>query len=211
MGQQARCTVRFNGRARPGKALLESEALIFRGDEPAKRTEKRFRLTIPFRAMKSVKASRGSLLVEFPEGAASLGLGPQAETWAQKILHPKSLLDKLGVKPGDAVSVLNVADELFRRQLAERTAEVAHEKVREDSDWILFGAERGVDLARLRSLVPHLNKSGAVWVVYPKGQKQITQADVIAAAKKAGLVDVKVASFSATHTALKLVIPVARR
>src|SRR6266849_4827384 len=82
MGQQARCTVRFNGRARPGKALLESEALIFRGDEPAKRTEKRFRLMIPFRAMKSVKASRGSLLVEFPEGAASLGLGPQAETWA---------------------------------------------------------------------------------------------------------------------------------
>ncbi len=33
----------------------------------------------------------------------------------------------------------------------------------------------------------------------------------MAAAKKAGLVDVKVVSFSATHTALKLVIPVARR
>jgi len=34
---------------------------------------------------------------------------------------------------------------------------------------------------------------------------------VIAAAKEAGLVDVKVVRFSDTHTALKLVIPVARR
>ena len=33
----------------------------------------------------------------------------------------------------------------------------------------------------------------------------------MAASKKAGLVDVKVASFSPTHTALKLVIPVSRR
>jgi hypothetical protein len=35
--------------------------------------------------------------------------------------------------------------------------------------------------------------------------------EVISAAKSAGLVDNKVASFSATHTALRLVIPVARR
>jgi hypothetical protein len=48
-------------------------------------------------------------------------------------------------------------------------------------------------------------------VVYPKGQKHITEAGVFAAGKQAGLVDVKVASFSATHTALKFVIPVDRR
>jgi len=34
---------------------------------------------------------------------------------------------------------------------------------------------------------------------------------VFSAAKKAGLVDVKVASFSATHTAEKLVVPVKAR
>jgi hypothetical protein len=35
--------------------------------------------------------------------------------------------------------------------------------------------------------------------------------EVMAAAKSAGLVDNKVVSFSATHTSLRLVIPVARR
>ncbi len=56
-----------------------------------------------------------------------------------------------------------------------------------------------------------MKKNGALWVVYPKGQKHITENDVMAAAKSAGLVDVKVVSFSETHTALKLMIPLSHR
>ena len=80
MGQQALCTARFGKKISKGKALLESETLVFRGD---------FRLTIPFRAMQSVKAVQGQLRVRFSEGAASFELGPQARSWAEKILHPK--------------------------------------------------------------------------------------------------------------------------
>jgi len=47
--------------------------------------------------------------------------------------------------------------------------------------------------------------------VYPKGQKHIREIDVINAGKSAGLVDNKVARFSETHTALRLVIPLANR
>jgi len=47
--------------------------------------------------------------------------------------------------------------------------------------------------------------------VYPKGQKQITENDVIAAGRKSGLKDVKVVGFSPTHTGLKFVIPVEKR
>jgi len=202
MGQQVLCAARFGKKISKGKALLESEALIFRGD---------FRLAIPFRAMQSVKAVQGELRIEFPEGAPRFELGPQAEKWAEKILHPKSLLDKLGVKPGAVVSVLGVRDGDFLRQLRERAEEIAQASPRKDSALIFLGAEQTADLGRLRGLVQYLKKSGAAWVVYPKGQPQITQAGVMAAAKKAGLVDVKVASFSATHTGLKLVIPVARR
>jgi len=43
--------------------------------------------------------------------------------------------------------------------------------------------------------------------LYPKGVKTITQADVMAATKASGLVDVKAAAFSKTHTALKALIP----
>ena len=99
----------------------------------------------------------------------------------------------------------------FRRQLAERTAEIAEGKPRKDFDLIFLGAEAKADLGRLKGLAHALKKTGAVWVVYPKGQSRITQADVMAASRQAGLVDVKVVSFSPTHTALKLVIPLKRR
>ncbi len=48
-------------------------------------------------------------------------------------------------------------------------------------------------------------------MIRPKGTPEIKDVDVIAAGKAAGLVDGKVASFSATHTAEKLVIPVGKR
>jgi len=202
MGQEALCTARCGGKVSQGKALLESDALVFRGN---------FRLKIPFQAMKSVSVARGVLRVNFPEGTARFELGRQAESWAQRILHPKSLMDKLGVKPGVVVSVLGVRNASFRQQLNERTAEVADNRPRKDSDFIFLAAETRDDLKRVGNLARWLKKTGAIWAVYPKGQLHITQADVMAAAKAAGLVDVKVVSFSTTHTALKLVIPVARR
>jgi len=50
-----------------------------------------------------------------------------------------------------------------------------------------------------------------LWVVYPKGRKEVTEDDVLGAGRKAGLKDVKVVGFSATHTALKFVVPVGKR
>ena len=53
--------------------------------------------------------------------------------------------------------------------------------------------------------------NGSLWIVYPKGNKELKQDDIFKAGKSAGLVDVKVVSFSSTHTALKFVIPVSKR
>jgi hypothetical protein len=75
----------------------------------------------------------------------------------------------------------------------------------------ISSAENLKALARVRSLVGRIQKNGAIWVVYPKGQKHIREADVIAAGKSAGLTDNKVCRFSDTHTALRFVIPLARR
>jgi hypothetical protein len=50
-----------------------------------------------------------------------------------------------------------------------------------------------------------------LWVIRPKGRKEISEQSVMAAGKAAGLVDVKVVSFSPTHTAEKFVIPVKNR
>jgi hypothetical protein len=66
-------------------------------------------------------------------------------------------------------------------------------------------------VAQISKFAKSLKGAAALWVVYPKGQKQITENDVIAAGRKSGLKDVKVVGFSATHTGLKFVVPVEKR
>jgi hypothetical protein len=122
------------------------------------------------------------------------------------------LLDKLGVKPGMRVAVINIDDAEFERALADRTAEITHGSPRQGTDLIFFGADTLDELMRVGELRAALVPNGAIWVVSRKGKAAtLRDVDVIDAAKSVGLVDNKVASFSATHTALRLVIPVALR
>ena len=121
------------------------------------------------------------------------------------------LVDKLGVKAGQRVAVLGVESAEFLTDLTARVPEYSRGKRIADADLIFFSAEARVDLSRLESLARSIARDGAIWVVYPKGQSHIREIDVIQAGKDAGLTDNKVCSFSATHTALRFVIPVAKR
>jgi hypothetical protein len=123
----------------------------------------------------------------------------------------RSLLDKLGVKDGQKILLLGVAEGQFIHDIQPFGPEFAESKPAGDIDLIFFSAEQKKDLARLASLRKSILKNGAIWVVYPKGRQDIREADVIAAGKAAGLTDNKVCSFSATHTALRFVIPIANR
>ena len=125
--------------------------------------------------------------------------------------HPRRRIDKLGVKPGQRVSVSGIEDPDFERELAERTADVRHGRLAKGSDMIFLGARNIRDLARLPAAVRALERNGAVWVVWPKGRRELTEDHVRAAAFEANLVDVKVVAFSETLSALKLVIPLAKR
>lgn len=203
MGSEALCAVHFDGQRSEGKALLETEQLIFRGS---------FRLRIPYGSITRLDADGDALRVTFPGGTAVFELGSAAVKWAEKIRHPRTLLDKLGVRPGMRVAVSGVDDADFLARLAERTSDVSRRAPRKDTEMIFFGASSPADLARLPALAARLTPAGAIWVVHTKGKgATLKDVDVFAAAKRAGLVDVKVASFSATHTAEKLVIPVAKR
>jgi hypothetical protein len=122
----------------------------------------------------------------------------------------RSRIDKLGVRPGFLVSLLGVNDSDFLGELAEAGAEVSARK-RKGADLVFLLAEDPGDLSKLSDLERLIKRSGAIWVVSPKGRPEIADVVVIGAAKRAGLVDNKVVRFSDTHTALRLVIPLARR
>jgi hypothetical protein len=121
------------------------------------------------------------------------------------------LIDKLGVKPGQTIAVLGVESAEFLTDLGARVPEYSRGKRLNSADLVFFSAEAVADLAQLGSLGRSIQKDGAIWVVYPKGQKHIREIDVITAGKAAGLTDNKVCSFSVTHTALRFCIPVAKR
>lgn len=123
----------------------------------------------------------------------------------------RSLLDKLGVKPDSAIAVVGVQDQDFWQQLRERAVDDVQGWPSRSVDLIFLLAESKEALQQLAALEPYLERRGAIWVVSPRGKPDIKDVDVIAAAKQAGLVDNKVVRFSDTHTALRLVIPLARR
>lgn len=127
-------------------------------------------------------------------------------------VYSTARLDKLGVKPGARVAIVGVPDEDLRVELAGRTPDVTVGDPLPDTDIVLLGADSQADLASLPALRDRIVPNGAVWVVSRKGRTAtLRDVEVIAAARASGLVDNKVASFSSTHTALRLVIPVALR
>ena len=202
MGLEADCDVRLNKQASRGHARLEEKELLFRGG---------FRLKIPFGDVRSIEVKRGVVKVGFSGGEAAFDLGPDAEKWADKIRNPKGLLDKLGVKPGMKVSLLGLDDDGFKKQLETRTDDVTEGRAAKGSDIVFVKMTEAKEASRLESLRAAIKPDGAVWVVWPKGRKAFREDDARNAGPAAGLVDVKVASFSDALSALKMVIPVKDR
>jgi hypothetical protein len=186
MGQEIKCRVEFGKDKSEGKALLESTEVLFRGD---------FRLKIPFQSITALDAAGGKLKIGFAEGSAIFHLGAAAEKWATKIRNPPSRLDKLGVKPGTKVQLINKHDPDFRQELEQRGAVVTKTK----PDLVFLAVKNKDQLVELA----YLTGGSPVWVIYPKGVETVTENDVIAAGRSVGFADIKVASFSPTHTALK--------
>ena len=198
MGREIQCRAKSGGKWHQGKALLETSEVIFRGE---------LRLKIPFSSLKSVVARDGELHLKWASEAAIFDLGPQAEKWAHTILHPRSTLEKLGIKPGLRISAIHMLNDSSMKDARKTAAEFADAKPLKDSDTIFFGASSEGELTSIRKLLPALATNGALWIIYPKGRKEITELQVLNAGRAAGLYDIKVVSYSPTHTALKFVRP----
>jgi hypothetical protein len=198
MGYEAPCTLRLGREEAKGRAVLEHHDLIFRGPT---------RLAIPLKTIASAVANDGSLIVRFGKTTAIFDIGTVAGRWADRITNPPSRLDKLGVKAGVTAWIVGERHDDLVRDLESRSARLVRVAPVGGLDLVFFGAPRRAMLDRLRVLKRSLKPNGALWVIRPKGSAAISETEVMAAGKKAGLVDVKVVSFSETHTAEKFVIP----
>lgn len=230
MGQEARCRAWIDGVETEGRAHLDTDELVFRGQP---------RLKVRLNEVTAVEDAEGRLTLAHSGGTAVFELGSAAARWAEKIRNPRTLLDKLGLGVTSRVVVLDLADPDFLAQVRARAAVVAvdtsagygpaplpdgggmtsaDQPICIDApgqggpaDVILLGINDLDDLRRLAALRERIVPNGAIWVVHPKGRRDLRDIDVMAAGKQAGLVDTKVSRFSDTHSALRFVIPRDRR
>jgi hypothetical protein len=202
VGAEAKCRLTVGQTTADGKALLETDELIFRGGD--------VRLSIPYKTISAVDASNGVLRVTSSAGVALFELGDVAVKWADKIRNPPRRIDKLGITVGQRVLLVGVRDVTLRQEI-ETCGAIILSRGTEPADAIFLAANDRSDLDRLVTLQKFMAPDGAIWVIRPKGSQAISESDAMKAGKAAGLVDVKVVRFSETHTAEKFVMPVARR
>ncbi|MCC6537778.1 MAG: DUF3052 family protein [Bryobacterales bacterium] len=205
MGLEARCVGRRGAASGEGRLQWEGDRLLFRSE--AWRGD--------WRAAEwmAVAAEGDELVVRFgpgkPTAHFALGSAALAAKWADKILHPPTLLDKLGIsKDGELrIALRGEFGADFTALLAGRVS-----KARTNLDVLLWCFDDPAELAELPKLAAMLAPAGAVWMVYPKGATSpVKETAVREAGRAAGLVDNKTCSFSAALTALRWVHPRARR
>ena len=128
------------------------------------------------------------------------------------LLTNRPLLDKLGVKAGMKVALAGVDDAWFLRELKSRTSDIGRGKPASPCDLVFLRVHKPIDLAKIKTVKSWIEPSGAIWVVRLKGPKAaIKDIDVIEATLAAGLVDNKIASFSDTEGAMRLVFRIKDR
>src|SRR6266849_2943655 len=138
LGQEIPCEVRVDGQMHTGTAQLESTEILFRGEH---------RLKLPLSGITKVSERDGWLLVRTKEHLAEFHLGARAAKWLDKIIHPKSVVEKLGIKTGDQVALYGELGAQFEKDLKANKAAVAKGTIPAGTGWVFFAAEADKELA----------------------------------------------------------------
>ena len=199
MGLETVCRVKLNSEVSEGKAHCGDGELEFRGE---------FKIRWKWAELERVTSNDGVLIAVKGSDMAEFHLGDAATKWEHAIKNPKSRLDKLGLKPNHKYAAWGEFDATFAAELNQVAGNPATEG---PYDIIFVRLNTQDDLDNLAKARQAIAKNGAIWAVWLKGKKELTETHVRDYARSNGLVDVKVASFSPTLSSLKLVIPVANR
>jgi hypothetical protein len=108
------------------------------------------------------------------------------------------------------VALMAVDDDAFAARLAERGAALVDPSP--GLDLVFYRVDRPADLVRIGELRSLIHDAGAIWVLRVKGRDlTVREVDIIEAARAFDLVDNKIASFSDTLAAMRLVVPLNQR
>lgn len=225
MGLESRAKAKLGARRvlQDGTLFLEGQEIFFRPDVPEGQRVKRLR--IPVAETTRLEAAGKELVIEHKGELMRFAID-HPERWVAKIRTPKSRVDKLGIRAGTVVHVVNVQDAALDDELSATLA-VKKKSLSPDVDVVLLGARTAADLAPLAKIVAGTKESVALWVLWtkqaalaavaapkkapkakaaPKPAEALKEDDVRRIAGEAGLVDVKVVSFSDELSALKLMV-----
>ncbi len=198
MGIEVAGTVTVGGQKVNVKGDFASDHVTFSGGRRGEVAYKRIEVVGTGKGVLRLRVD--GLIMEFP-------LGQKVDRLANKIRKPPTLMEKLGVKPGMRLAVVEIP-----KSLAKQLEAVAPTpKGGGPLDLLFFGARTVEGLESLAGLRSRVAADGGLWVVYPKGKRDLRESDVLAAGRAAGLKDIKVARISETYTALKFVVPAAAR
>lgn len=197
MAMESACKLQVGRDHYDGKVRMEADHIDFAG-------QTKFR----FRIQEMTAPRRQDLTIQFGfhgHGVIiELASERAVQNWIEYILHPRTLADKLGVKEGHTIRVMNLDDtELLDSLQTKKTKLVSHSASR--CDLVMLGVERSSELRQLEDLSENLRPNGAIWVVLPKSGRTVTKANVVAAVREAGLNHVEVVDYSETQSAHKIV------
>jgi hypothetical protein len=131
---------------------LESDKLLFRSPSA--------RLDIRIGEIGKARAENGNLIVSAKRQTHEFDLGEAAERWLKRIRHPKSLIDKLGVKPEARVTYLGHVDNSLMSELKKAQAKVSMMRASaRDQDLIFLGVEKAAELRQIRAWMPKSNQT----------------------------------------------------
>jgi hypothetical protein len=196
MGREATCQIEWAGESGPAKVLLESQDLIVRG------AGKLSRRSVPFAALAAIEVRGERLCFRAGADEVSLALGAaQAQSWAKKLTTPApTLAAKLGIGVATHLAQIGNFDD---GELAEAIAEADSTDSRHP-DLMLALVKTAADLNYALDVYVGYMSHPPIWIVYPKGAgKPINESEIRNMLRRAGFMDTKVASVSASLTALR--------
>lgn len=197
MAMESACKLQVGREKYDGKVRMEGDHIDFAGQ-----TKFRFRIS----EMRDPRGEDQCILFNFHGHAVCIELSSlrAAENWIDYILHPQTLADKLGVKEGQTIRVMNIDDDDLLSSLQGKNTKLVS-RATSRCDLVMLGVERSSELRQLEDISENLRPKGAIWVVLQKTGRLVTKANVLAAAREAGLTHAAVVDYSETLAAHKIV------